>query len=76
MSDALVNASLLWLVFFGAYVILGFILRAAPGIVLQTAQLQAQSAGFFKRLPLVAVGLWVILFVATLVFSFEPCRLC
>lgn len=76
MMDAVVAASLLWAFFFGLYALLGMIVTVAPGIVLQTNELQQQSRRWLRRLPVIAVGLWALLFVINLVYPVNVCTLC
>ncbi|HEY8450418.1 MAG TPA: hypothetical protein VIL95_08065 [Bacillota bacterium] len=76
MTDAVVGGSLLWLVLFGSYAILGWITRVAPAVVTRLPELQEQSARWLKRLPLIAIASWVVLLVLNFVVPLDLCRLC
>lgn len=76
MTEAAIAASLLWAMLFGLYALFGMLITVAPAIVVQTAELQQQSARFLKRLPIIAVGLWVVLLVVNLVYPVNVCRFC
>ena len=43
---------------------------------MQTQDLQQQSARFVKRLPLIAVALWAVLFVINWAYPLDLCRTC
>lgn len=76
VAEAALAATLLWLVLFGGYVILGGVITVAPAVLLRHPELQQQSARWFRRLPLVAVGIWVIMLAINLVVPVDVCRLC
>ncbi|HEX6987855.1 MAG TPA: hypothetical protein VF282_00155 [Bacillota bacterium] len=73
MTDTVIAASLLWAMFFGLYAIFGVFITVAPAVVVRTADLQQQSARFLKRLPIIAVALWVVLFVINWVYPLDLC---
>ena len=76
MKDAAIAASLLWLLLFGLYALFGTLITVAPAVVVRTVELQQQSARWFRRLPLIAVALWAVLFVVNLIYPLDLCRLC
>lgn len=76
MKDAALAATLLWLVLFGGYAILGGIITVAPAVLLRAPELQEQSIRWFRRLPVLAVGLWLIMLVINLIYPVNVCRLC
>lgn len=76
MVEAAIAATLLWLVVFGGYFMLGGIVTVAPAVLLRYPDMQQQSARWFRRLPLIAIGIWVVLLVINLVVPVNVCRLC
>lgn len=76
MKDAAIAASLLWLVLFGGYVMLGGIITVAPAVLLRVPALQEQSRRWFRRLPMLAIGVWVLMLVINLIYPISVCRLC
>lgn len=74
--EAVIAGSLLWALIFGIYALMGVFLTVAPAVVVRTADLQQQSARFLKRLPIVAVALWVVLVAVNFVYPLDMCRLC
>lgn len=74
--DAVIAASLLWALIFGLYALFGVLITVAPAIVVQTTELQQQSARFLKRLPVIAVALWAVLLVINLIYPLDLCRTC